>query len=251
MENFLKVMDVMSKIDFTNPAQVLAICFGIAFLMAEFIRVTRRITAIDLLFMGKAGVIQNNAFYILIFFMLFSAVNYLMTTDDGYVGLLIILSLLVFIVWIILLNVIKKENYNKKFNDYKDILELSIIVLLFAIITNLFCRHILGNVNNLIISNKLFSSSLSCIFIISIIEAIIVFGAYCNVNNYRYKFKYKEKVDLYIIKSVGKYVLCSTKEGNPNNRIYISIEELIGKELIKTDDNLGKNNVIVDKMKKK
>ena len=250
MENFLKVMDVMSKIDFTNPAHVLAICFGIAFLMAEFIRVTRRITAIDLLFMGKAGVIQNNAFYILTFFMLFSAENYLMTTDDGYVGLLIVLSLLVFIVWIILLNVIKKENYNKKINDYKDILELSIIVLLFAIITNLFCRHILGNVNNLKISNKLFSSSLSCIFIISIIEAIIVFGAYCNVNSYRYKFKYKEKV-VYIIKSVGKYVLCSTEEGNSNDRIYISIEELVGKELIKIDDNLGKNNVIVDKMKKK
>lgn len=40
------------------------------------------------------------------------------------------------------------------------------------------------------------------------------------------------------------------KMQDSNDRIYISIEELVGKELIKIDDNLGKNNVIVDKMKK-
>lgn len=254
MENILKALDITSKIDFTNPAQVFIICAGIACLMATFISATRKITAIDLLFMDKAGVIQNNAFYILTFFMLFSAENYLMTTDDGYIVLLIVLFLLAFIVWLILEKVIKKVvkkgNYNKIIYDRKDILELSMIILLFAIMTNVFCRYILGNVNNLQISNKLFSSSLSCIFILSLIEAIIIFGAYCNVNSYRYKFKYKEKV-VYIIKSVGKYVLCSTEGGDSDSRIYISIEELVGKELIKIDDNLEKNNDKTDKDKEK
>ena len=82
---------------------------------------------------------------------------------------------------------------------------------------------------------------MSSVFGFSIFEAVLIFGAYCHVNNYHYKFKYNDKYDLYILKPVGKYVLCSTKEDDSGNNIYISINDLIGKEVIKTNEKLEKN----------
>lgn len=83
---------------------------------------------------------------------------------------------------------------------------------------------------------KYTAGSMSCAFIISIFEAIVIFWSFCKTEYYSYKFIYKENQELYIIKQIGKNIVCSTNIDDLSTIIYLSADDLKGVELVKIDD---------------
>ena len=238
MEQILKIYDFAKDLTLTNFIGVLFLCLILAATAAVFRGSVQRISAVDMLFMDKMELIQNNVFNILVLFFIFSIVNYLLATEFEFLIILTILFLVMLVIWMVF-GIMEKKNKSKSFFSKKDvklIIELSCIILLCCIASNLFCNTILGNVAALYDPEKYIASSISCALIISILEAIVIFWSFCKTDNYSYKFYYKENQELYIKKQVGKYILCSTNKEDLSTIIYISADDLKGVELVKIDN---------------
>ena len=80
MEQILKIYDFAKDLTLTNFIGVLFLCLILAAAAAVFRGSVQRISAVDMLFMDKMELIQNNVFNILVFFFPFSMVNYLLAT---------------------------------------------------------------------------------------------------------------------------------------------------------------------------